>query len=93
MADDKALAAAVLGRQRGKAEADGVEPHQVDLGGKQPAGVVLAKARGLEQGKRSNSAVLDFGSARGLGNIGKASQYVAEKSGPQTTIRLGPRRV
>ena len=50
MADDEALGGTPRSRaQRGKAEADGVEPHQVDVLREQPARVVFAKAGRLDQ--------------------------------------------
>ena len=49
MADDEALLHAMTAGQRGDAEADGVEPHEIDLLGKQPARIVFAKAGGLDE--------------------------------------------
>ena len=51
MADDEALRDAALGEQRRHAEPDGVEAHEVDLLREQPARVVLAKARRLDERK------------------------------------------
>ncbi len=49
VADDDALWHAAAAKQRGDAEADSVEPHEIDLVGKEPARVVLAKSRRLDE--------------------------------------------
>ena len=49
MADDQALLDAALVKQRRHAEADGSQAHQIDLFREEPARVVLAKARRLDQ--------------------------------------------
>ena len=49
MADDEALLDAALGKKGRHAETDGVEAHEVDFLGEEPARVVFAKAGGLDE--------------------------------------------
>jgi len=49
MADDDAFWHAATRKERGHAKADGIEPHQVDFVGKEPARVIFAKPRRLDE--------------------------------------------
>ena len=49
MSDNEALRHTALVGERRQTKPDGIETHQVDLIGKQPAGIVLAKAGGLHE--------------------------------------------
>ena len=51
VADHEALGHPAPAGQGGETQADGIEPHQVDLLGEQPARVVLAKAGRLDERK------------------------------------------
>jgi hypothetical protein len=93
VADHKPLRPSALVRERGKAKADGIQTHQVDLGREQPACVILAKARRLDQGQALKIGRIEGQVGARLGQHLQGLSTLQQGPGPQTTTAACWRRV